>query len=587
MTWFSEKHRVFVFCVGSLLALVLGSNGLRAEEGKRPSAGAGVYQNGVVAADHPLASQAGLEMLQKGGNVVDAAVATSFALSVVRPSSCGIGGGGFMVIWDAKAQKAVALDYREKAPAAASSDMYTKARKENPKHPLPSRDGALAVAIPGTVAGLCYALEKYGTLDLKTVLAPSLRYCRDGVPVDPHMRSVQKTMWGRFEKITRYRENYGPLKDHYLNRGQPWPKEARFYSPLGPVYEKIAKEGKAGFYEGDVGNALVESIQKGGGVITAKDLASYTPTERQPLHGTYLGKKILTMPPPSSGGVALLEILNTLSAWEATHPNPSDSLTHNHPKYLQVLTESMKHAYADRAEFLGDTDFVKVPIDQLISPKYAATLAKQIRLDETLPLKSYGRTQPVKDAGTSHFSVMDSAGNAVACTETINTYFGSLFVEPKYGIVLNNEMDDFAAILGEPNAFGLIQSQANVVEPGKKPLSSMTPTIVLQDGKAIIALGGSGGPRIISSTLQVLLNIMRFEMAPQAAVAEPRIHHQWLPNEVMIEPPLYEKMKNPLQERGHKVGKRSALAVVQAILKTSKGLHAASDPRKHGSPAGH
>lgn len=586
MTWSTEKRPFRILGLWSLLVLVLGS-GLRAEESTPSAEGAGIYQHGVVAADHPLASQAGLEMLKQGGNVVDAAVATSFALSVVRPSSCGIGGGGFMVIWDAKAQKAVALDYREKAPAAASRDMYTKAKKEDPSNPYPSRDGALAVAVPGTVAGLCYALEKYGTLDLKTVLAPSLRYCREGVPVDPHMRSVQKTMLGRFDEIARYREHYGALKDHYLNKGQLWPEEARFYSPLGPVYEKIAKEGKAGFYEGDVGKALVESLQKAGGIITAKDLASYKPTQRQPLRGTYLGKQILTMPPPSSGGTALLEMLNTLSAWEANQAGPSDRFTHNQPTYLQVLTEAMKHAYADRAEYLGDADFVKVPIDRLIDPSYAATLAKKINLEKTLPLKSYGRTQPVKDAGTSHFSVMDSAGNAVACTETVNTYFGSLFVEPQYGIVLNNEMDDFAAVPGEPNAFGLIQSEANAVEPGKKPLSSMTPTIVLQDGKALVALGGSGGPRIISSTLQVLLNIMRFDMAPQAAVAEPRIHHQWLPNEVYIEPPLYEKMKAPLQERGHKVGKRSVLAVVQAILRTSKGLEAASDPRKHGSPAGY
>lgn len=587
MTWFSASRRFRLLGVWSVLILVLSSSGLRAEESHRSAEGSGTYQNGVVAADHPLASQAGLEMLKKGGNVVDAAVATSFALSVVRPSSCGIGGGGFMVIWDAKAQKAVALDYREKAPAAASRDMYTKAKKENPDNPYPSRDGALAVAVPGNVAGLCYALENYGTLDLKTVLAPSLRYCREGVPVDPHMRSVQKTMLGRFEEIARYREDYGALKKHYLNNGKPWPEEARFYSPLGPVFEKIAQEGQAGFYEGEIGQALVESLQKAGGIITRKDLASYQPTERQPLRGEYLGKQIVTMPPPSSGGTALLQILNTLSAWEKSHPDKADPLTHNKPTYLQVLTEAMKHAYADRAEFLGDTDFVKVPIDRLTNPDYAATLAKKIPLNETLPLKSYGRVQPVKDAGTSHFSVMDAAGNAVACTETINTYFGSLFVEPKYGIVLNNEMDDFAAVPGEPNAFGLIQSEANAVEPGKKPLSSMTPTIVLEDGKAMIALGGSGGPRIISSTLQVLLNIMRFNMAPQPAVAEPRIHHQWLPNVVYIEPPLYEKMKEPLQERGHKVGKRSVLAVVQAILRTSKGLEAASDPRKHGSPAGY
>jgi gamma-glutamyltranspeptidase/glutathione hydrolase len=247
----------------------------------------------------------------------------------------------------------------------------------------------------------------------------------------------------------------------------------------------------------------------------------------------------------------------------------------------------MKHAYADRAEYLGDTDFVKVPSSRLTSREYAAKLVDRISLEETKPLESYGRVMSVNDAGTSHYSVMDAAGNAVACTETVNTTFGSLFVEPKFGIVLNNEMDDFAAIPGEPNAFGLIQSEANIVQPGKKPLSSMTPTIVLKDGKAVLALGGSGGPRIISSTLQVLLNVMRFEMPPQTAIAQPRIHHQWLPNVLYLEDPLLEKLQTAFEQRGHKVENRNNLAVVQAIQRTAKGLRAASDPRKHGKPAGY
>ena len=543
-----------------------------------------LYQNGVVAADHPLASQAGLEMLKKGGNVVDAAVATSFALSVVRPSSCGIGGGGFMVIWNAETKTATALDYREIAPKAASPEMYVQAKKQNPDHPEPSRDGALAIGVPGNVAGLCYALEKFGTLDLKTVLEPSLRYCREGIPIDPHMRSAQRSMLRRFERTPRFREEYQALKKHYLNGGDPWPKDARFHSPLEPVYEKIAKEGKAGFYEGEVAKAMASAIQNAGGILTEEDLKGYAPKERKPLRGTYRGRQILTMPPPSSGGVALLQILNILSAWEARQDeNPK----HNQPDYVHLLTEAMKHAYADRATFLGDADFVDVPVEHLTSQAYAAELAKRIDPKTTKPHRTYGRTMPSRDAGTSHFSVMDAKGNAVACTETINTYFGSLFVEPKFGIVLNNEMDDFAAIPGEPNAFGLIQSKANAVEPGKKPLSSMTPTILLDDGKAVIAVGGSGGPRIISSTLQVLLNLVRFEMPPSEAVALPRIHHQWLPNVLIAEDPLYKEMQTPMKERGHEVERENGLAVVQAILRTAEGLRAASDPRKHGSPAGH
>ena len=581
-----QKSFVWSWIRPSVLLAVSIAIPARADHPPEPTAGP-VYQHGAVAADHPLASQAGLEMLKKGGNVVDAAVATSFALSVVRPSSCGIGGGGFMVIWDAKTQKAAALDYREKAPAAASRDMYVKARKKNPANPYPSRNGALAVAVPGEVAGLCHALEKFGTLDLPTVLAPAIRYCKEGIPVDANMRSVQRRMLKRFEKNPQMREKYAALYKNYLNGGVPWPENSRFYSPLGRVLERIAKEGRAGFYEGEVADALALSLQNAGGIMTKQDLKRIAAKERDVLRGEYLGRTILTMPPPSSGGTALLEILNILTAWMAKHPAEAQAMKHNQADFLQLLTEAMKHAYADRAEFLGDTEFVDVPIQTLISPKYAKQIAERIHLRKTRPLKTYGRMMPLKDAGTSHFSVMDSAGNAVACTETVNTLFGSLFVEPKFGIVLNNEMDDFAAIPGEPNAFGLIQSEANTVQPGKKPLSSMTPTIVLDDGKAVIALGASGGPRIISSTLQVLLNLMRFEMLPGQAVAEPRIHHQWLPNVLSIENPLFKALRKAMEQRGHKVEKRNNLAVVQAILRTKQGLRAASDPRKHGEPAGY
>jgi gamma-glutamyltranspeptidase/glutathione hydrolase len=573
------------FAIALLIAIL--PNSLWAQESPRPEGNEAVYQHAAVAADHPLASQAGLEILRQGGNVVDAAVATSFALSVVRPESCGIGGGGFMVIWNAQTKKAVALDYREVAPKAASREMYLDARKSNPKNPVPSQNGALAVAVPGHVAGLCYALETYGTMDLRAVLAPSLRYCKEGVPVDAFMRSTQKTMLARFQEHPEYKTEYAALWKHYLNEGTPWPKDARFHSPLGPVYEKIAQEGQAGFYAGEVGSAIVKAMKDAGGIITAEDLKSIAPKERAVLRGKYLGREILTMPPPSSGGVALLEILNVLAAWEETHPPKPGELAHNQADTLQLLTEAMKHAYADRAEYLGDPDFVKVPVDRLTSSAYAAKLAERISLKETKPLESYGRVMPVSDAGTSHYSVMDAQGNAVACTETVNTTFGSLFVEPKFGIVLNNEMDDFAAIPGEPNAFGLIQSEANAVQPGKRPLSSMTPTIVLKDDKANLALGGSGGPRIISSTLQVLLNVMRFEMPPGEAIAKPRIHHQWLPNVLYMEDPLLETMQTSLEQRGHKVERRNNLAVVQTIQRTAKGIKAASDPRKHGKPAGY
>ncbi len=309
----------------ALMMVVFLAVPARAETPAEQPAGP-VYQHGVVAADHPLASRAGLEMLEKGGNVVDAAVATSFALSVVRPSSCGIGGGGFMVIWNAKTQKSVALDYREKAPAAASREMYVKARKKNPDNPYPSRDGALAVAVPGNVAGLCHALEKYGTFDLSTVLAPAIRYCKEGIPVDAHSRDIQREVLDDFEKHPRMRTQFAALYKLYLNEGKPWPENARFYSPLGPVLERIAKQGPAGFYEGEVAEAIAGSLQKAGGIITKQDLKNMAPKERNVLRGEYRGRTILTMPPPSSGGTALLEILNILTAWTAEHPAQAQAI---------------------------------------------------------------------------------------------------------------------------------------------------------------------------------------------------------------------------------------------------------------------
>jgi gamma-glutamyltranspeptidase/glutathione hydrolase len=294
------------------------------------------------------------------------------------------------------------------------------------------------------------------------------------------------------------------------------------------------------------------------------------------------------MPPPSSGGTTLIETLNLLSAWEKANPDQTlDKLGHNSPRYLHLLSEAMKHAFADRAEFLGDGDFSTVPVARLIDPRYAAKLAARIDMRKTKPLQAYGRYLGVNDAGTSHYSIIDAEGNAVACTETINTTFGSFVVEPRYVIVMNNEMDDLAAVPGQPNVFGLMQSEANAVAPGCKPLSSMSPTIVLRDGKASLALGASGGPRIISSTLQVLLNVSRFNMSPTFAVRQPRIHHQWVPNSVFVEEPLYQQVQRALVERGHDVSKRNGLAVSQLVSRTAKGLRAMSDPRKHGRAAGY
>ncbi len=548
-----------------------------------------VYPNAVVAADHPLASAAGIAILKAGGNVVDAAVATSFALSVLRPASCGLGGGGFMVIWDAEQQKSMVIDYRERAPAAATPDMYSRLPGSDVQRQLASRQGPLAVAVPCNVAGLCYAVKEYGKLDLKTVMQPAILMARRGVPINDHMRSVQKSMLARMKQGKLDQKEFQPLIDEYLNHGKPWEEKARFFSPQLKVLELIAENGRAGFYEGPVADAIVATCGKqGGGILTLQDLKDTEPIIRKPLTTSFDGYQILTMPPPSSGGIAIIESFNMIDALEKqVLKYPFADLKFHSPQELHYLTEVMKHAFADRAEYLGDADFVPVPLERLTDPKYASRLAARIDAKQTKKLKDYGRYIPPKDSGTSHLSVMDAAGNAVACTETINLTFGSYVVIPKYGIVMNNEMDDFAAIPGKPNAFGLLQSKANEIEPGKKPLSSMSPTIAVKDGKAVFSAGASGGPRIISSTLQVMLNMIIFGMEPEQAVESPRIHHQWVPEDLLLEQVLYKQAGEQLKQFGHTIKKSSSLAATQAVSRQSDGLRGHSDTRKHGAAAGY
>lgn len=545
------------------------------------------YERAVVAADHEAASAAGVEILKKGGNVVDAAVATGFALAVVRPASSGLGGGGFMVIWDAKKKQAIALDYRERAPGRATRDMYVDPRNGKRVIADSSEHGARAVAVPGHVAGLCFALREYGSLDLATVLEPAIRLCRDGVAIDRQDISVQKEVLKDFADHPEYREKFGTLHRLYVNKGKPWAREDRFYSPLTKVLERIARQGADGFYRGEVAAAIVAEMNSGGGLITLADLAAMTPVVREPLRGALGERTILTMPPPSSGGVALLETLNVLSHLETLHPDAGiGKLEFNSPLYLHSLAESFKHAFADRAAYLGDADFVKVPVARLTSREYAAEIAKRIDLSKTHPPENYGRFTTPDDGGTSHFSILDAAGNAVACTETVNTLFGSYVVEPTFGIVLNNEMDDFTSLPGVPNAFGLIQSEANSIEPGKRPLSSMAPTIVVRDGRAEFVAGASGGPRIITATTQVLLNWMRFGQPPEVAVDAPRIHHQWAPDALELESTKLPRAE--LEQKGHKIRLRGDSAVVQAAARTGDGrVQGASDRRKGGRAAGY
>ncbi len=545
------------------------------------------FERGVVAADHVAASEAGAEMLRRGGNVVDAAVATSFALSVVRPASCGIGGGGFMVIWDAKEHRAIVIDYRERAPKWASREMYN-GMGDTVDSESASIRGGLAPAIPGTVAGLCYAAETYGSLPLNVLLEPALRLCETGVPVDEHDLEVQASALKTVRKYPNYNKTYQSLVGMYLNNGKPWQIGDIFYSPQGPALRRIAANGASGFYDGETALELVRVVADHGGKIGLDDLKVRIPAERVAVQGGFRGAQIFTMPPPSSGGIALLQSLSILEEWEQKSGRRLESFGHNSPEYLHVFTESLKHAFADRAEFLGDSDFVDVPVQRLLDRKYAAETASRIDEGKTQKSSEYGRFFGQDDAGTSHFSVMDHLGNAVACTETINLTFGSFVVLPESGVLLNNQMDDFAAQPGQPNAFGLLQSEANAVAPGKKPLSSMTPTILVRNGKAVLACGGSGGPRIITATIQTVLNHEVFGMSPVDAVSARRIHHQWYPDELLTEREIDGDVDEKLRGRGHVVEKSGGLAAVQAVARNAGGatLSGGSDPRKHGRPAG-
>ncbi len=550
-----------------------------------------IYTRGAVAADHRIASRAGVEMLIKGGNAVDAAVATSFTLSVVRPYSCGIGGGGFMVIsfpaQDGEGNtQCLALNYREVAPAGVDADYYIDLAADA------SCFGPHAVGVPGTVAGLLYALKTHGTLDREAVLAPAIRAAEEGVPADanfveaahhiaelrsqhPHLRKLTEPIW-------RELCLNGRIKIGDIIRQPGKAKALRL----------IAEHGAAAFYQGDIADAIVETIQEAGGVMSHRDLDAYAIDITEPLRGSFLGYELLTMPPPSSGGIALVQMLGFIEQHLGDLESAESGYRQNDPSYIHLVAEAMKHAFADRAEHLADPLFVQVPADRLISEPYIEELASRFDAASTLDDPyAYGSVTPAgaihsTDGGTSHLSVIDADGMAVACTETVNLIYGSLMYVEEFGIVLNNEMDDFTTIPGAPNAFGLQQSDRNLPEPGKRPLSSMSPTIVLSDGRPILILGASGGPRIITATVQGILNSLLFDMQPREAVSRPRFHHQWMPQTLMLEPAL-EPQRAAMEDFGHATGAIDTVGVMQMITIDEAGvIRAASDPRKGGQPAG-
>lgn len=560
-----------------------------------------IVRRHAVAADHPLASQAGLEILQRGGNAVDAAVATSFTLAVVRPFSCGIGGGGFMLVYKpASANEpatAMAINYREVAPAGVGPDYFTTLDV-----PEASRYGPHAVAVPGTVAGLLWALDRFGTLDRAAVLAPAIRAAEDGFAIDAHHVKAAHEVAGVLDRLPHMREQAQYVFGTLCFSGEAKVGDVLKQPALAKALRLIAEEGADAFYRGAIGEALVRRVDALGGAITAEDLQHFQPRITAPLEGMFHGRRVLAMPPPSSGGIAMLETLGIIErTWDRAMPQPwpigggtvSRDLVDS-PQYVHLVTEAMKHAFADRAAYLADDRFADVPTARLRSREYISRLSARVAPRALDDPYAYGSVTPAavsprEDSGTSHFCVIDSAGMAVACTETINLEFGSLVAVDEFGIVLNNEMDDFTTIPGAPNAFGLTQSDRNLPAAGKNPVSSMSPTIVVDGaGKVSLIAGASGGPRIISATLECVLDALLFGMAPGEAVEIPRFHHQWMPNVLELEDRWPAgPIDDALGVRGHTVQRTERGAAVQMIGIMPDGtIRAASDPRKSGKPAG-
>ena len=532
----------------------------------------------MIAAGEPIAASAGLQVLKDGGNAVDAAVTIAFTMAVTLPQAGNIGGGGFMLIHSASSKEVVAIDYREKAPGAATRDIFLDS-EGNPDNTL-SRFSHLSAGVPGTVSGLALALERFGTISLAEALRPAIKIAEEGFSMTPALSAA-------------IRSNSKALKRNATARAIFTKTSGDFYEPgdlfiqpeLAKTLKTVAAKGAKGFYEGRVAELITAEMAANGGLITKEDLRNYRAAVRRPVKGTYRGYDIYSMSPPSSGGVHIVEILNILEGYDIA------GLGHNSPRTIHYMAEAMKRAYADRSMYLGDPDFVKVPIEGLTSKKYARRLRRKIKKRRATKseLVSPGRPPGYESAETTHFSVVDSEGTAVSNTYTLNFGFGSGIAVAGAGFLLNNEMDDFSAAPGVPNAYGLLGGAANAIEPGKRMLSSMSPTIVLKDDKPFIVTGSPGGSRIITTTLQVIMNVIDHKMDIAEAVGAPRIHHQWLPDEIRIEEGIAADTIKVLKSMGHKVSVGKPMGAASSILidPEDSTLYGADDPRRPGAAVGY
>lgn len=559
-------------CILALPVVALGEDRVPPDAGVLHAQGV-VAHDGMVVAQEARAARIGVDILQKGGNAVDAAVATGFALAVSYPRAGNLGGGGFMIIHRASGED-IAIDYRETAPRGIDAKSFLDA--DGNADPAKSRDSALAIGVPGTVAGLALAEEKYGSghFTLAELIAPALAMARDGIVLTDD----------RAESLPNERD-----------RLARWPATAKIFlkadgsalvtgdrlvqSDLAATLETIARDGPRAFYQGPIAAKLAAAVRASGGVMTADDLKDYRAIERAPVRGSYRGYDIVSMPPPSSGGVELIEMLNILEGFDLAHDDAAQT--------LHLMIETMKRAYADRALFLGDPDAVQNPVARLTAKSYAAAWRATIDPAHATPASDIraGGNGEHEGRNTTHFSVADRFGNAVANTYTLNFSYGVGLVADGTGVLLNNELDDFAAKPDAPNAYGLLGGVANEPGPGKRPLSSMSPTIVLKDGKPFLVTGSPGGSRIITAVLQVIVNVIDRGMDIAGAVAAPRVHNQWMPDQVFVEPGLSSDLVAALQARGDKIVPQRPFTSANSIMVTPEGFVGAADPRTRGALA--
>ncbi len=526
-------------------------------------------QHGMVVSSHFLASEAGVEVLRQGGNAVDAAVATGLTLAVTHPSAGNIGGGGFMLVFT-KNGTVTAFDFRERAPLAATEGMYLGA--DGQYVPDSSHEGYRAIGVPGTVAGFDLALKRFGSRSWRQVAAPAVKLAKDGFALSPALAGEFKALHEEGFKNRAAQSVFQHVD------GSPYQSGERWKQPLlAKTLERIQSKGRAGFYSGETARAIAADMRAHGGLITEADLKSYEAKERVPIHGTFRGYDIYSMPPPSSGGTALMEMLNILEGY------PLATSGHNTPESLHLMAETMRRAFADRAQYLGDPDFnPEMPIQKLISKEHAATLRRSIHPMHASSSDPARFAEAYESPETTHYSVIDAEGNAVVVTYTLEYSYGSRIVAEGLGFLYNNEMGDFGPQPGRTDASGMIGTPPNRIAPGKRMLSSMSPTIVARDGKPVLLIGSPGGRTIINTVLQVVLNVVEFPMNIADAIAAPRMHHQWLPNTLLLEKGAFPELtRRELESRGHVLKDSAPIGQAMGITVDPRtGIRSgASDPR--------